>query len=382
MAVRGSKDFLGQKLPAAIRSHIARVQSQVTRLPAHQVRRVFLAVAAAVVFMLLWGCHVAYKKVQRWRNCYPEPGTDPEGFTDPIYLKPTAYRDSAALTRPPDPCVETLDMPQVALLFLTKGTIIHETLWREWFSSAAGKVPLKALKTTMCGGSGQSSTLAPMCVRAPSADGYSSAEVIAQQHLFDVWVHPSTSFSGFPEGSIFHGLELPGPFRAPTVWGTHTLIDATRALLASALTNPRTVKFVLLSESDVPLYSPFVFYQQLVGDPRSRINACNTTAGWETDEWQRLRADMLESGMRPADWRKSWQWVALSRAHAQLAVDDEEVDAFFRGLCRRKWDQSWCDYRVCYSDEHYVPTLLAMRGEDNRTDCRGELTGMCLTIKN
>ena len=35
-------------------------------------------------------------------------------------------------------------------------------------------------------------------------------------------------------------------------------------------------KFVLISESDVPLYPPQVFYMQLMMERTSRINACNT----------------------------------------------------------------------------------------------------------
>jgi len=201
-------------------------------------------------------------------------------------------------------------------------------------------------------------------------------DVIARQHLFDVWIHPSPSFSGFPEGSIFRGCELPPKYRTEAVWGTHTLVDATRTLLAAALTNSRATKFVLISESDIPLYSPLVLYEQLIRENRSRINACNTSTWWSLDEY-RLRSDMVEAGLPPTIWRKSSQWVALSRPHAQQVVTDERFDTMFRTLCRRKWDASWCDYRVCYSDEHYIPTLLASLGEDQgQTDCTGELTAV------
>ena len=29
------------------------------------------------------------------------------------------------------------------------------------------------------------------------------------------------------------------------------------------------------------------------------------------------------------------------------------------------------EHRVCYSDEHYIPTLLAVLRRDNETDCQG-----------
>ena len=52
-----------------------------------------------------------------------------------------------------------------------------------------------------------------------------------------------------------------------------------------------------------------------------------------------------------------------------------QVDAIFRSSCRRRWDPQWCTHRICYPDEHYLPTLLAWHGADNESDCTGELTG-------
>ena len=41
-----------------------------------------------------------------------------------------------------------------------------------------------------------------------------------------------------------------------------------------SLENPMNKKMILLSESDVPLYSPHVTYLQLMMETRSRLNAC------------------------------------------------------------------------------------------------------------
>ena len=35
-----------------------------------------------------------------------------------------------------------------------------------------------------------------------------------------------------------------------------------------------------------------------------------------------------------------------------------------------------CRHFECYSDEHYVPTLLASKGLENQTDCAGGLTNV------
>lgn len=42
-----------------------------------------------------------------------------------------------------------------------------------------------------------------------------------------------------------------------------SLCRAAEALLAAALRNPRNLKFLIMSESDLPLYSPEVLYRQV-----------------------------------------------------------------------------------------------------------------------
>jgi hypothetical protein len=69
--------------------------------------------------------------------------------------------------------------------------------------------------------------------------------------------------AGYPPGSLLYGRELPGSQRVATEWGSHSLVDAAEALLAAALRNPRNTKFFMLSESDLPLYSPETLYLQV-----------------------------------------------------------------------------------------------------------------------
>jgi len=71
-------------------------------------------------------------------------------------------------------------------------------------------------------------------------------------------------------------------------------------------------------------------------------------------------------------WRKSSQWSVLTRPHAQAVADDTAIDAIFRKTCySRDWDEELGRQYACYSDEHYIPTLLAIRGWENATDCLG-----------
>ena len=74
--------------------------------------------------------------------------------------------------------------------------------------------------------------------------------------------------------SLWHGHDIPE--RVKVEWGSHAMVDATRALLRNALENPLNQKFMLLSEAGIPLYPPSVVYHQLVTETKSRIMACNT----------------------------------------------------------------------------------------------------------
>ena len=87
---------------------------------------------------------------------------------------------------------------------------------------------------------------------------------------------------------------------------------------------------------------------QLLGEPLSRINACNTTRGWKLAE-HRWVARMAGPRLRKHHWRKSWQWFALTRAHAELALADVEVDAALRAHCHTMFEPERDDERECYS---------------------------------
>ena len=60
-----------------------------------------------------------------------------------------------------------------------------------------------------------------------------------------------------------------------THWGTHAITKAILLLMEFALEEPLNERFVLLSESDIPLYPPAVVYLQLMSEQKSRIHACD-----------------------------------------------------------------------------------------------------------
>ena len=60
-----------------------------------------------------------------------------------------------------------------------------------------------------------------------------------------------------------------------TSWGSPHLSIAERRMLREALEEPRNQRFLLLSDSGVPLYPPTVVWQQLMSESKSRIDACS-----------------------------------------------------------------------------------------------------------
>lgn len=128
---------------------------------------------------------------------------------------------------------------------------------------------------------------------------------------------------------------------------------------------------------------------QLLGEPLSRLNACNTTDGWRLFD-HRWVPRMETKVLKPHHWRKSWQvhlhvclayvarpvsdclllpaagqqqvpsllaavavpwlqWFALGRRHVDLVLSDTAVDASFRAHCRTMFEQDRGAERECYS---------------------------------
>lgn len=67
-------------------------------------------------------------------------------------------------------------------------------------------------------------------------------------------------------------------------------------------------------------------------------------------------------------WRKSHQWVGLTRKHAAATAADAVVAEAFKRHCTNAPDPDLGGaWRSCFSDEHYFPTLLAIGGWDSET---------------
>lgn len=59
----------------------------------------------------------------------------------------------------------------------------------------------------------------------------------------------------------------------------------------------------------------------------------------------------IPGGLRRHEFRKSSQWFALRRDHAQLALDEVPVYERFAKYCVPGWDKDYRRDRWCFSDE-------------------------------
>ena len=82
----------------------------------------------------------------------------------------------------------------------------------------------------------------------------------------------NTDHAGFPETSIFYGRDIKA--RVHVDWGTFSLVAALKELIMSGLEDRLNQKFMLISESGIPLYPGETMWVELMVEEKSRINAC------------------------------------------------------------------------------------------------------------
>ena len=123
-----------------------------------------------------------------------------------------------------------------------------------------------------------------------------------------------------------------------------------------------TCRFVLLSESDIPIYDPFTFYAQLLSMKQSMINACPSQASLST-RWN----PRMSPTVPLSKWRKSNQWFAVRRKHAAVILDDFDASREGVGGVYTEFKR-YCKGE-CISDEHYIPTLFSVNGLEKEMFC-------------
>ncbi|KAG8088007.1 hypothetical protein GUJ93_ZPchr0010g11216 [Zizania palustris] len=192
-------------------------------------------------------------------------------------------------------------VPKVAFLFLTRGPLPFAPLWERFFRGHEG--------------------------------------------LYSVYVHALPEYRlNVSSASAFHGRQIPS---GDVSWGSITLVDAEKRLLANALLDFSNERFVLVSESCVPVFNFPTVYEYLVNSAQSYVESYNIDVPQCAGRYNpRMAPDVLEE-----QWRKGSEWFEMSRDLAADIVADRRYYTIFRKHCTPS----------CYPDEHYIPTYLHLR---------------------
>ncbi|GER29900.1 Core-2/I-branching beta-1,6-N-acetylglucosaminyltransferase family protein [Striga asiatica] len=189
---------------------------------------------------------------------------------------------------------------KVAFMFLTRGPVVLAPLWEMFFKGHRGK--------------------------------------------YSIYVHSDPGYNGSePHGSVFHGRRIDSK---EVQWGDANMVDAERRLLAHALLDVSNQRFVLLSESCVPLHNFSTIYSYLLNSNQTFVESYDLPGPVGRG---RYSPDMSPTILL-SDWRKGSQWFVSDRHLALEVVSDSTYFPAFKNYCKGG----------CYADEHYLPTLVGL----------------------
>ncbi|KAG0553788.1 hypothetical protein KC19_12G039100 [Ceratodon purpureus] len=215
------------------------------------------------------------------------------------------WRASVGARRRPRP--ETVT-PKIAYMFLTRGPLPLGPLWERYFK-----------------GHGD---------------------------LYSIYIHAHPNYMpNFPPDSAFYRRNIPSK---EVFWGKLSVFAAERRLLANALLDPANERFVLLSESCIPITPLPVAYKYFTEAQHSFVEAYFLAGKGGMGRYTRIKdRRKLKPEIMPMQWRKGSQWFEMSRALALMVVSDRKYYPKFEDfLCR--------DNCICYIDEHYLATVLTI----------------------
>ncbi|XP_059285953.1 glycosyltransferase BC10-like isoform X1 [Lycium ferocissimum] len=193
---------------------------------------------------------------------------------------------------------------------------------------------------------------------------------------FSIYIHSEPGFvfdESTTRSSFFYDRQLTNSIKV--AWGESSMIRAEKLLLGAALDDPANQRFVLLSDSCVPLYNFSFIYNYLIASPRSFVDSF-------LDKKDGRYNPKMSPYIPMNKWRKGSQWITLIRKHAEVVADDDAVFRVFKMFCKRrppledskgKKNMKLQKQHNCIPDEHYVQTLLAMH------DLEGELERRTIT---
>ncbi|KAG6480804.1 glycosyltransferase BC10-like [Zingiber officinale] len=191
-------------------------------------------------------------------------------------------------------------VPKLAFMFLTRGPLPLSPLWERYFRGNEGR--------------------------------------------YSVYLHTQPSYkANFTSNSVFYRRQIPSKV---SEWGQMSMCDAEKRLLANALLDLSNERFILLSESCIPLSNFNITYQYLMKSKYSFIGVYDDPGPYGRGRYNPNMAPEVNL----EQWRKGSQWFEVNRKLAVTIVKDTTYYQKFERFCRPH----------CYVDEHYFPTMLTI----------------------
>ncbi|XP_065881056.1 glycosyltransferase BC10-like [Euphorbia lathyris] len=199
-------------------------------------------------------------------------------------------------------------VPKVAFMFLTRGPVLMAPLWERFFKGHQG--------------------------------------------FYSIYVHSNPSYNeSDPETPVFHGRRIPSK---EVGWGKVNMIEAERRLLGNALLDLSNQRFVLLSETCIPLFNFSTIYSYLINSTTSFVESYDLEGGVGRGRYSPRMSPEISINQ----WRKGSQWFEMDRQLALQVVSDTKYFSIFRRYCKGS----------CYSDEHYLPTFVSMKHSEKNSN--------------
>ncbi|KAA3455768.1 Glycosyl transferase, family 14 [Gossypium australe] len=190
--------------------------------------------------------------------------------------------------------------PKIAFMFLTRGKVLLAPLWEKFFRGHEG--------------------------------------------FYSIYVHSDPSFvQTMPKSSVFYDRWIPSKIAR---WGEMNMVEAERRLLANALMDISNERFVLLSESCIPLFNFSTVYDYLINSTKFFVESYDLPGPVGRGRYSKMMSPLITL----EQWRKGSQWFEVDRFLAIEVITDQTYYPVFWQYCKND----------CYGDEHYLPTFVDM----------------------
>ena len=142
--------------------------------------------------------------------------------------------------------------------------------------------------------------------------------------------------------SLLQGKQIPEHIE--TCWGCANLVEANILMMKEALKDPLNTKFILVSDSCIPIVSFDIFYNEVMKDEKSRINI-------HVNNLERYDNIINPPFSKNEFTKHSGSGLILNRKHTELIV-----------LQLNTFKKDWKNVEI--PDEHYFGNILRVLDSD------------------